>query len=88
MTSVFPKRIIITTFNIWGQNFWPERSTSLVQTLQTIRSDIYLLQEVTKDILEFLDSSLSSYTRIHENKVGCTLLIFILFASMPVQDTN
>lgn len=65
----FPTRISVTTFNIWGSNCWPERSMPLCTTLLTLKSDIYMLQEVTPDIIEVLDKNLSKYSRVHDEKV-------------------
>lgn len=61
----FPARVTVTTFNLWGNNHWPARSNRLVQTLLTIRSDVYLFQEMTPGILSCLDENLSNYERIH-----------------------
>eukprot|EP01038_Epipyxis_sp_PR26KG_P009438 gene9438-12718_t len=67
-SNSFPVRLSVTTFNVWGNNKWPERSTSLIQTLQTIRSDVYLLQEITPNIIEFLDKTLGVYKRVVDDK--------------------
>lgn len=65
-----PIRISITTFNVWGNNYWPARSLSLEKTLYSLRSDIYLFQELTPDIVSFLDKTLSKHQRVHESDVG------------------
>jgi endonuclease/exonuclease/phosphatase family metal-dependent hydrolase len=61
---VHPTRVTVTTFNLWGSNYWPERADPLIQTLLTLRSDVYLFQEVTKDIIKFLDEDLANYQRV------------------------
>lgn len=67
----FPARITTTTFNLWGNNYWPQRSGPLAQTLLTLRSDVYLFQEVTPAIVEFLDTNLANYQRVKsESKEG------------------
>ena len=64
-TAEFPFRLSVTTFNVWGSNHWPQRSEALFQTFQSLRSDIYLLQEVQPQIIEFLDNNLSGrYCRV------------------------
>jgi hypothetical protein len=61
----FPTRMTVTTFNVWGQKYWPQRGETLFQTFQSLQSDIYLLQEVNLQILEFLDRNLTSrYARV------------------------
>lgn len=64
----FPVRISVTTFNVWGSHHWPERAVPLAQTLQTLRSDVYLLQEVTPAIVEYLDKNLQNYKRVDDTK--------------------
>ena len=66
--SNFPVRISITTFNVWGDNHWPARAVPLAQTLLTIRSDVYLLQEVTPAIIKNLDENLKIYKRISDDR--------------------
>jgi len=67
----FPTRFSVTTFNVWGSNHWPARSTALVQSLLTMRSDIFLFQEVTPAIIECLDNNLLNYKRVkNENQEG------------------
>lgn len=63
-----PARITCTTYNIWGSNYWPERANSLAQTLLTLKSDVYLFQEVTPEIITFLDENLSHYERVRTTK--------------------
>ena len=63
--SQFPTRVTVTTFNVWGQKYWPQRGETLFQSFQSLQSDIYLLQEVSPQILEFLDRNLTSrYARV------------------------
>ena len=61
----FPTRVTVTTFNIWGEHYWPQRGEALFQYFQSLRSDIYLLQEVTPQILDYLDRNLTGrYARV------------------------
>ena len=65
MTESFPTRVSVTTFNVWGSTHWPRRAESLFQTFQSLRSDIYLLQEVNREIIGYLDNSFNGqYTRV------------------------
>ena len=69
-SSEFPVRISVTTFNVWGNNHWPERAMPLTQTLQSMRSDVYLLQEVTPAIIEYLDKNLCNYKHVEDKRIG------------------
>ncbi|KAJ1398413.1 Endonuclease/exonuclease/phosphatase [Ochromonadaceae sp. CCMP2298] len=60
----FPVRVSVTTLNVWGNKHWPARGIPLVQTLLTLRSDVYLFQEVTPSIISYLDSNLATYSRV------------------------
>lgn len=66
----FPVRISVTTFNVWGSNHWPARALPLTQTLQSMRSDVYLFQEVTPAIIEHLDKNLLNYKRVESKTIG------------------
>jgi hypothetical protein len=59
-----PYRFSLTTFNVWGKQYWPERSEPLNKLFSTLKSDIYLLQEVTPEIIYFLDTHLLKYKRV------------------------
>ena len=61
---VHPTRVTVTTFNVWGEKFWPERAGPLADTLLTLRSDVYLFQEVTPAIIKCLDETLGGYQRV------------------------
>ena len=45
-TLSFPARVKVMTWNVWGENQWPERETPLVRTLHSAQPDVLLLQEV------------------------------------------
>jgi endonuclease/exonuclease/phosphatase family metal-dependent hydrolase len=67
---MFPARVSVATFNIWGNNLWPDRALGLTQTLTALRSDVYLFQEVSPDIIEHLDATMTNYSRVHDKKIG------------------
>lgn len=64
--NVFPDRVKIMTWNVWGNNRWPERESPLLRTLHSSKPDVLLLQEVCPQILAALDTTLSDYSRIVE----------------------
>lgn len=66
--STFPVRLTVATFNVWGDNYWPSRSTNLIQTFHSMKADVYLLQEVTPAIIECLDQNLHNYRRVNDSK--------------------
>ena len=53
-----PVRVSVMTFNIWGNNLWPDRSSAVSHLFQTTLPDVFMLQEVTPDILMYLDGIL------------------------------
>lgn len=59
-----PFRLSVSTFNLWGDKFWPDRKDALTRTLWTLRSDIFVFQEVTPALLDHLDKVLSGYERV------------------------
>ena len=62
-----PLRVNVMTFNVWGNTFWPERRHALQETVLRADPDIVLLQEITPEILEALDDTLTSHSRIRNN---------------------
>lgn len=60
----FPARISVTTYNVWGNTLWPERANSLKSVLHVLKSEVYLLQEVTPEIIAYLDTNLTNYKRV------------------------
>jgi endonuclease/exonuclease/phosphatase family metal-dependent hydrolase len=69
----FPIRFSVTTFNLWGSKYWPERSADLVESLRDLKSDIFLFQEVTPAMLEFLDGKMLDYQRVQvDSRPGWT----------------
>lgn len=64
-----PARVTVTTFNIWGMTHWPARSGALAQTLLSLRSDVYMFQEVSPELITFLDDNLSNYARVNSTRV-------------------
>ncbi len=55
----FPVRLSIATYNVWGNKCWPERSPAFGQVFHNLKADIYLLQELTQEVGQFLESQLS-----------------------------
>lgn len=62
-----PTRLSVTTFNLWGEQHWPERGPVLLKSLESIGSDVYLFQAITPSVVEFLDANLPNYKRVSED---------------------
>lgn len=56
----WPVRLSVMSFNVWGNDRWPERREALQETLRRHRPDVIGLQEVTPDILEAIVETLPS----------------------------
>lgn len=69
MSEIFPTRISIMTFNIWGNHYWPTRRDSLTQLFVITQPDIILLQEVTIEILDFLTNILPYHKHIKSDVI-------------------
>ena len=65
-SASFPARVKIMTWNVWGNNRWPERQKALLRTLHSSAPDIILLQEICPEILEAIDTNMSSLARVYE----------------------
>lgn len=65
----FPIRTSVMTYNVWGNNLWPDRQSALCQAFSTSMADIIMLQEVTPDIIDTLDKLLSNYGYVQDMDV-------------------
>lgn len=67
----FPTRLSVTSYNLWGNKHWPERSLVLGQIFHNLKSDVYMLQKVSPDIIGFLDKHLGEmYGRVELDEDG------------------
>ena len=60
----WPVRLSVMSFNVWGNDRWPERREALQETIRRHRPDIIGLQEVTPDILEAIVEALPTHKYI------------------------
>lgn len=67
MNNSNPFRFSCTTFNVWRDYNWNERSIDLTNTLLQLRSDIFLFQEINSTIIEHFDSNLVGYSRVFDD---------------------
>lgn len=66
--SSFPIRLSVMTLNLWGTHHWPTRAEALSQMILSLKPDILLVQEVSEEVLVFLDPILSNHDRIRQQK--------------------
>ena len=59
--SSWPVRVSVMTFNVWGNDRWPERKDALQETVRRHRPDVLYLQEVTPQILQAITEVLPSH---------------------------
>ena len=59
-------RTSVMTFNVWGDYYWPQRQTALLDVLKITKPDILLLQESSANILKMIDTTLTEYDRVHD----------------------
>jgi hypothetical protein len=43
------------TYNVWGEHLWPSRLPAFEDLILSTKADVFMLQEVTPDILTALD---------------------------------
>mmetsp|Transcript_22558 Transcript_22558/g.32974 ORF Transcript_22558/g.32974 Transcript_22558/m.32974 type:complete len:300 (-) Transcript_22558:390-1289(-) len=72
--STLPCRVSVMTFNIWGNNFFPERIPVLRNTVSTIAPDIAVFQEVTPDNLKIICDALPYHTHINSWELESNIL--------------
>lgn len=66
-----PVRISVATFNIWGDELMPARGPRLVSTVQRMRPDVLLLQEVTEGNLSLIEDALPSHASLRQVGAEC-----------------
>jgi len=68
----FPIRFVVTTYNLWAENRWPEREAPLRAYLQTSAPDILALQEFRKVTQDVIDEELPGHRRVEDDFEGWT----------------
>ena len=69
---MFPVRLSIVTYNLWGNERWPERAPALRRFCETYRPDIMGVQELTEDSRDLIDDALPHHARVHDDFPGWT----------------
>jgi hypothetical protein len=69
---MFPARVSVVTYNLWGSNRWPERSEALGTFCGAYEPDVFCTQELTEETKRFLDESLPKHARVHDAFDGWT----------------
>lgn len=68
----FPVRVSLVTYNLWGDEHWPERAPALAAFCALYRPDVLCVQELTAETQQFLDTELASHARVHDPYEGWT----------------
>ncbi len=69
---MFPVRLSIVTFNLWGAERWPERAPALQRFCEIYRPDVMGVQELTRESRSLLDAALPHHTRVEDDLPGWT----------------
>lgn len=69
---MFPIRLSVMTYNLWGTARWPLRQLALQQFLQLFCPDILCLQELRPETKAFLDEAMPHHRRVHDDFSGWT----------------
>lgn len=67
-----PTRFVVTTYNIWAENRWPEREQPLRAYLKRFAPDILALQELRQSTRSVIDEELSGHRRVDDEFEGWT----------------
>src|SRR5690625_5116359 len=65
-----PLRFVVTTYNLWGENRWPDREPALRDYLQLHKPDILCLQELRQETRDVIDNELSNHKRVNDDFAG------------------
>jgi len=69
----FPVRLSLVTYNLWGDERWPERAPALGEFCDLYRPDVLCVQELTADTQAFVDTELHQHARVHDAYEGWTV---------------
>ncbi len=67
---MFPIRLSLVTYNIWGIRRWHEREPALRQFVALYKPDVLCLQELSEESRNCLDEALPRHDRIHDDFPG------------------
>lgn len=69
---MFPVRLSIVTYNLWGTERWLERSPALRQFCETYRPDVLGTQELSEQSRDLIDDVLPEHARVEDDFPGWT----------------
>jgi hypothetical protein len=69
---MFPVRMSIVTYNLWGTTRWEERSAALRRFCTTYRPDVMCVQEVSVESAALIDEALPDHARVEDAFAGWT----------------
>ena len=69
---MFPVRLSIVTYNIWGDERWPERAPALRRFCELYQPDVMGIQELTAAGRSLLDEALPHHARVEDDLPGWT----------------
>jgi endonuclease/exonuclease/phosphatase family metal-dependent hydrolase len=69
---MFPVRMSIVTYNLWGTERWLERSPALRHFCQTYRPDVMGVQELSSESRALIDEALPAHARVDDDFPGWT----------------
>ncbi len=69
---MFPVRLSLVTYNLWGTERWPERAPALQRFCETYQPDIMGVQELSPESRTVIDASLPHHARVDDDLPGWT----------------
>ena len=76
-SKLFPCRISVMSYNVWGGKHWPDRCTALKQVFTSLRPDVMMLQEMTSSIAEAITSCMPTHSSLSVQLEGIFIVISI-----------
>lgn len=68
--KLFPTRLSIATYNLWGKERWPEREPALRQFAQLFCPDVLCLQEFSPETGLAIEAALPQHRRVRDDFEG------------------
>jgi endonuclease/exonuclease/phosphatase family metal-dependent hydrolase len=69
---VFPVRLSIVTYNLWGTERWAERAPAIRRFCETYQPDVMGIQELSPESRSLLDDALPGHARVDDDFPGWT----------------
>jgi endonuclease/exonuclease/phosphatase family metal-dependent hydrolase len=67
---VFPVRVSVVTYNLWGTERWPEREPALRSFCRLFIPDVLCVQELEPETRAVLDDELPTHDRVEDSFAG------------------